>query len=146
MQPAPAPRFSRTAAEVASAARARRASTPTRSCADWGFDAPTTIDKLRVVPARVGRSKAASMATLVCFHAHPDDESITHRRHDGQAAAPRASGRARGRDRTASTARCPTISADGETLVDRRRAETERSAAVLGVAPRRVARLQGLAG
>ena len=36
------------------------------------------------------------MGTLVCFHAHPDDESITHRRHHGPSRRRRAPGGARG--------------------------------------------------
>ncbi|MGZ7008184.1 MAG: PIG-L deacetylase family protein, partial [Ilumatobacteraceae bacterium] len=72
------------------------------------------------------------MGTLVCFHAHPDDESIST---GGSLARASAEGHrvvvviatdgAHGE--------VPDDLAEGETLVDRRRAETTRSAAVLGV-------------
>lgn len=72
------------------------------------------------------------MATLVCFHAHPDDESIST---GGTIARAKAEGHrvvlvvatdgAHGE--------VPDDLAPGETLVDRRRVETERSAAVLDI-------------
>ena len=54
-------------------AGARRASTPTR-CSPTGASTPTRSPS----SARPARSiaRSTSMATLVCFHAHPDDESI----------------------------------------------------------------------
>ena len=85
------------------------------------------------------------VATLVCFHAHPDDECIVDRRLDG-------AGVGRGHRVVLVVAtngdhgEAPDDLAPGETLVDRRRGETGASAAVLGVAPGRVARLQATAG
>jgi LmbE family N-acetylglucosaminyl deacetylase len=72
------------------------------------------------------------MGTLVCFHAHPDDESITT---GGSMARAAAEGHrvvlvvATNGDHGES----PEDLATGEALVDRRRVETMRSAAVLGV-------------
>ncbi|HTN80139.1 MAG TPA: PIG-L family deacetylase [Acidimicrobiales bacterium] len=73
------------------------------------------------------------MATLVCFHAHPDDESITT---GGTIARAVAEGHravlvvaTRGEH-----GEVPEDLAEGETLADRRVAETMRSAAVLGIA------------
>jgi LmbE family N-acetylglucosaminyl deacetylase len=72
------------------------------------------------------------MGTLVCFHAHPDDESIST---GGSIARAKAEGHrvvlvvatdgAHGE--------VPGDLAPGETLVDRRSAETARSAEVLGI-------------
>jgi len=73
------------------------------------------------------------MGTLVCFHAHPDDESIST---GGSMARAVAEGHrvvlvvATNGDHGES----PDDLAEGETLVDRRRAETAQSATVLGVA------------
>ncbi len=73
------------------------------------------------------------MATLVCFHAHPDDESIST---GGTMARANAAGHrvvlvvATGGEHGES----PEDLADGETLADRRRAETLKSAAELGIA------------
>ncbi len=72
------------------------------------------------------------MATLVCFHAHPDDECI--RTAGVMAAAAEAGHRvvlvvATGGELGES----PDDLAPGETLTDRRRTETMKSAAVLGV-------------
>ncbi len=72
------------------------------------------------------------MGTLVCFHAHPDDESIST---GGTIARAVAEGHrvvlvvATNGDH----GEMPDDLAPGETLVDRRRAETHASAAVLGV-------------
>ena len=72
------------------------------------------------------------MGTLVCFHAHPDDESIST---GGTMARAVAEGHrvvlvvATNGDH----GETPDDLAAGETLVDRRRAETAASAAVLGV-------------
>ncbi len=72
------------------------------------------------------------MPTLVCFHAHPDDESITTG--GTMALAADAGNRVvlvvatRGEH-----GEVPDDLAPGETLADRRMAETERSAQVLGV-------------
>ena len=72
------------------------------------------------------------MATLVSFHAHPDDEAIAT---GGSLARAASEGHrvvlvvATGGEWGES----PTDLAEGETLVDRRRAETERSARLLGV-------------
>ncbi|MEX2626108.1 MAG: PIG-L family deacetylase [Ilumatobacteraceae bacterium] len=72
------------------------------------------------------------MGTLVCFHAHPDDEAIAT---GGSMARAHEEGHrvvlvvaTDGRHGEA-----PADLADGETLADRRRIETERSADVLGV-------------
>jgi LmbE family N-acetylglucosaminyl deacetylase len=72
------------------------------------------------------------MSTLVCFHAHPDDESIST---GGLLARAAAEGHRTvlvvatdGRHGEA-----PDDLADGETLADRRKSETERSCAALGV-------------
>ncbi len=72
------------------------------------------------------------MGTLVCFHAHPDDESITT---GGTIARAVAEGHrvvlvvaTRGEQ-----GELPEDLATGETLADRRVAETMRSAAVLGI-------------
>lgn len=73
------------------------------------------------------------MATLVCFHAHPDDESLTT---GGVMAKYAAAGHrvvlvvATGGEFGES----PDDLGAEESLVHRRRAETERSAAILGVA------------
>ena len=72
------------------------------------------------------------MGTLVCFHAHPDDESIST---GGTIARASAEGHrvvlvvATNGDH----GEVPDDLAPGETLVDRRKAETHRSAEVLGV-------------
>jgi LmbE family N-acetylglucosaminyl deacetylase len=72
------------------------------------------------------------MGTLVCFHAHPDDESIST---GGTIARAVAEGHrvvlvvATNGDH----GEVPDDLAPGETLVDRRRAETEASAHMLGV-------------
>jgi LmbE family N-acetylglucosaminyl deacetylase len=72
------------------------------------------------------------MGTLVCFHAHPDDESIGT---SGTMAKAVAAGHravlvvATGGEYGES----PDDLAPGETLVDRRRAETMRSAAAIGI-------------
>jgi LmbE family N-acetylglucosaminyl deacetylase len=73
------------------------------------------------------------MATLVCFHAHPDDEALTTGGIMAQAAAAGhrvvlvvATGGELGE--------VPDDLAPGETLVERRRVETLRSAEALGVA------------
>ena len=72
------------------------------------------------------------MATLVCFHAHPDDESITTggtmaRAHDEghRVVLVVATDGAHGE--------MPDDLAEGETLADRRRTETDASARALGV-------------
>jgi LmbE family N-acetylglucosaminyl deacetylase len=72
------------------------------------------------------------MATLVCLHAHPDDEAISTGGTMARAAA-------EGHRVVLVVAtngefgEVPDDLADGETLVDRRRAETERSAEALGI-------------
>jgi LmbE family N-acetylglucosaminyl deacetylase len=72
------------------------------------------------------------MGTLVCFHAHPDDESIS----TGGSLA-RASAEGHRVVVVIATngeyGEVPDDLAEGETLVDRRRAETVRSAEVLGI-------------
>ena len=72
------------------------------------------------------------MATLVCFHAHPDDEAIAT---GGSMARAKAEGH-----RVVlvvatdgSQGEMPDDLDAGETLVDRRRAEADASAAVLGI-------------
>jgi LmbE family N-acetylglucosaminyl deacetylase len=72
------------------------------------------------------------MGTLVCFHAHPDDESISTGGTMARAAAEGhrvvlvvATNGEHGE--------VPDDLAEGETLIDRRRAETHRSADALGV-------------
>jgi LmbE family N-acetylglucosaminyl deacetylase len=72
------------------------------------------------------------MATLVCFHAHPDDESIA----TGGTMARAASEGHRVVLVLATGGEHGEVPADlqpGETLADRRRTETEASAAVLGI-------------
>ncbi|MEY2753709.1 MAG: hypothetical protein RJB65_67, partial [Actinomycetota bacterium] len=72
------------------------------------------------------------MGTLVCLHAHPDDESIAT---GGSIARAVDEGHrvvlvvATNGDH----GEIPPDLAEGETLVDRRRAETMRSAEVLGI-------------
>ncbi|MEK7423894.1 MAG: PIG-L family deacetylase [Actinomycetota bacterium] len=72
------------------------------------------------------------MGTLVCFHAHPDDESIST---GGSIARAKAEGHrvvlvvATNGD----WGEVPDDLAEGESLVDRRRDETDRSAAALGI-------------
>ena len=72
------------------------------------------------------------MGTLVCFHAHPDDECIS----TGGSIA-RASAEGHRVVLVVATngdfGEVPEDLAEGETLVDRRRVEVQRSAAVLGV-------------
>jgi LmbE family N-acetylglucosaminyl deacetylase len=72
------------------------------------------------------------MATLVCFHAHPDDEAIS----TGGSMA-RASAEGHRVVLVVATdgqhGEVPDDLAEGETLADRRRTETDASAAVLGV-------------
>ena len=73
------------------------------------------------------------MSTLVCFHAHPDDESIAT---GGSIARAAAEGHrvvlVMGTDgRHGET---PADLGEGESLQNRRKAETERSAEILGVA------------
>ena len=94
---------------------------------DWGIDAER-VDAL-IDPRR---REAGVMGTLVVFHAHPDDEAIAT---GGSMARAHAEGH-----RVVLVVatdgehgEVPDDLADGETLVDRRRAETERSAAALGV-------------
>jgi LmbE family N-acetylglucosaminyl deacetylase len=74
----------------------------------------------------------ADVGTLVCFHAHPDDECIG----TGGTIA-RASAEGHRVVLVVATngefGEVPPDLADGETLVARRRVETQRSAAVLGV-------------
>lgn len=73
------------------------------------------------------------MSTLVCLHAHPDDESIA----TGGTIARAVSEGHRVVLVVATDGRHGEVPADlapGETLVDRRRTETERSADVLGIA------------
>jgi LmbE family N-acetylglucosaminyl deacetylase len=73
------------------------------------------------------------MGTLVCFHAHPDDESIG----TGGTMAKAAAAGHRVVLVVATGGECgevPDDLAPGETLLARRRAETMRSAEVLGVA------------
>ena len=72
------------------------------------------------------------MSTLVVFHAHPDDEAIVT---GGSMARAHAEGHrvvlvvaTNGEH-----GEVPDDLADGETLADRRRAETARSAAALGI-------------
>jgi len=80
---------------------------------------------------RIGRR--LSMATLVCFHAHPDDEVIST---GGTIARAAAEGHrvvlvvATNGDH----GEVPDDLRPGETLVERRRVETDASAAALGVA------------
>lgn len=72
------------------------------------------------------------MATIVFFHAHPDDEVM-----GAGGSAARASAEGHRVVLVVATngdyGEAPSDLADGETLVDRRRAETARSAAILGI-------------
>jgi LmbE family N-acetylglucosaminyl deacetylase len=90
-----------------------------------------------VIPATVGGvlpgHQNGEMATLVCFHAHPDDEALQTGGTIARAAAEGhrvvlvlATGGEHGET--------PADLADGETLADRRKSEAGRSAEVLGVA------------
>ncbi len=83
------------------------------------------------------------MATLVFFHAHPDDEAISTGGIDGPRARPRVTASCSSIATNGDYGEVPDDLADGETLVDRRRAETARSADGARRPPRRVARLQG---
>ena len=73
-----------------------------------------------------------SMGTLVCFHAHPDDEcivtggTIARAVHEGHRVVLVVA-------TNGEFGEVPADLAAGETLVDRRHAETEASAAVLGI-------------
>ena len=94
---------------------------------DWGVASDRVDDA-----DRVRRGEAGLMGTLVVFHAHPDDEAIAT---GGSMARAHAEGH-----RVVLVVatdgehgEVPDDLADGETLADRRRAETERSAAALGV-------------
>ena len=74
------------------------------------------------------------MATLVCFHAHPDDEAHRHRRHDGRGGRRRPPGGARarhpGRARRAGRPACsPRASRSGSAGSSRPTASAE----ILGV-------------
>ena len=105
-QPAPAPRFSRTGPEVA--APPAHAGQHTREMLrDWGL-AADVVDAPR---SPRGRLEVAPMATLVCFHAHPDDEAHRHRWDDGAGPRRRATAWCWSSPRTASTARCRRTSA-----------------------------------
>ena len=140
MQPAPAPRFNRTVPEVARPP-AHPGQHTREALADWGIPAER-IDAL--------------LAAGAVVHADLNDgddrlrpRPSRRRGHHAPAArwpGPRPTGHRvvlvvctngeRGE--------VPDDLAEGETLVDRRRAETERSAAVLGRAPDRLARLPRL--
>ena len=65
------------------------------------------------------------MGTLVAFHAHPDDESISTGGIPG-AGQRRGASRRPGVATNGDYGEVPDDLADGETLVDRRRAETAR--------------------
>ena len=128
-QPAPAPRFSRTDGRDRPCRRPTPASTPAR-CSPTGV-----IGQGRAIDA-----PAASAAPWSHLTAEADgDARLRPRpsRRRGQLARaarwpgrrPRVTGSCSSCAPTASTARSPDDLADGETLVDRRRAETERSAA-----------------
>ena len=85
------------------------------------------------------------MATLVSFHAHPDDEAITDRRHHGQGRRRRPPGGPRvrhpGRARRGRRRRArPTARRSGSGGSRRR----HRAAEILGVEPGRVPRLRRL--
>ena len=70
-QPAPAPRFSRTRPEVARPPA--HAGQHTREVLlDWGL-AADVVDGLFAS----GSGSSRRMATLVCLHAHPDDEALS---------------------------------------------------------------------
>ncbi len=89
--------------------------------------------QMRRFPSHPNRATVdGPMATLVCFHAHPDDESLTT---GGVIAKYSAAGHrvvivtATGGEH----GEVPDDLASGETLADRRRSELEASARVLGV-------------
>ena len=106
------------------------ASTPARS-SPTGASRPTTIDELFESGAvEVGADRGG---TLVCFHAHPDDES--HRRPAARwpGPRPRAIASCSSWRRTASTARCRTTSATARRSSIAGGRRPRRSAEVLGV-------------
>jgi hypothetical protein len=82
-----------------------------RVLADWGI-----AGRPHRRAARVGAVGRRLMGTLVCFHAHPDDESDQHRRLDGPRRRRRAIAWCWWWPPTATTARCPTISRRGRDL------------------------------
>ena len=125
VQPAPAPRFSRT--KPSSTARRRdRASTPTKC-------SPTGASSRRRRQAARDRS-GVLMATLVSFHAHPDDEAIP----TGGALAKAADAGHRVVIVFATRGEHGEVAEDfldeGEALWQRRVLECQRSAEVLGAA------------
>ena len=61
------------------------------------------------------------MGTLVCFHAHPDDEAITTGGTHRRVPPPRATGWCSSCATNGEHGEVPDDLADGETLVDRRR-------------------------
>jgi LmbE family N-acetylglucosaminyl deacetylase len=83
-------------------------------------------------PSQLVDPKGILMGTLVCFHAHPDDESIS----TGGSLA-RASAEGHRVVLVIATdgdfGETPDDLAEGELLVDRRKAETAESATVLGI-------------
>ena len=114
-------------ARAVAAARPRR---PAHSRGARSTGASTPSGSTTCIAGR--RRQAGVMGTLVVFHAHPDDEAIAT---GGSMARAHAEGH-----RVVLVVatdgehgEVPDDLADGETLADRRRAETERSAAALGV-------------
>ena len=146
VQPAPAPRFSRTPGEIQRPPSHAGQHTD-EVLADWGFDArPTSPSCARPAPSpERGARSLPRMATLVSLPRPSRRRVHRHRRHDGQGGRRRPPGGARGRDRGRARRGRRGVLDDGEALWRAPRASRRtRSAEVLGAAARRVPRLRRL--
>ncbi len=122
VQPAPAPRFSRTHGRDRSARLPIAGQHTARSSPTGGSCRPRS-------PSCSRRARSSSnVATAVFFHAHPDDEALTTGGTMARAAARGPSCRSRRGHRRAARRGARTTSATARRSLDRRRAETERSA------------------